>query len=122
MSTAPAPMKILSQRAMRGLDMEMRSRTDSAPKCRSSLLFRWSGLLAIFSAAFAGQPYVQRGALDPAFEKIPFDRWLGESDQAPFRWTASVPRAELSFHQRLVARVEIRLDGRDLESRRGNGK
>jgi hypothetical protein len=79
-------------------------------------------LLAISSAAFAGQPYVQRGTLDPAFEKIPFDHWLGESDQAPFRWTASVPRAELSFHQRLVARVEIKLDGRDLESRRGDGK
>src|SRR5579862_5431252 len=62
------------------------------------------------------------GTLDPAFEKIPFDRWLGEREQAPFRWTASVPRAELSFHQRLMAHVEIKLDGRALESRRGNGQ
>ena len=68
------------------------------------------------------QPSVQRGVLDPAFEKVPFDQWLGERDQARFRWTATVPRAELSFHQRLMARIAIKLDGRDLESRRGEGK
>lgn len=78
--------------------------------------------LLFLSAAFAARPSSQRGTLDPAFEKIPFDQWLGEHDQARFRWTAGVPRAELSFHQRLMARVEIRLDGRDLETRRGDGK
>jgi hypothetical protein len=84
----------------------------------ASILF-----LLFLGAAFAAQTSsIQPGILDPAFEKIPFDRWLGESDQTPFRWTAAVPRAELSFHQRLVARIEIRLDGRDLETRRGNGK
>src|SRR6185369_4480099 len=74
------------------------------------------------SAGFVAQPSGQRGALDPAFEKIPFDQWLGERDQAGFRWTAGVPHAELSFHQRLMTGVEIRLDGRDLETRRGDGK
>ena len=68
------------------------------------------------------QPSGQRGALDPAFEKAPFDQWLGEHDQGRFRWTASVPRAVLSFHQRLMARVDIRLDGKSLESRRGDGE
>jgi len=47
---------------------------------------------------------------------------LGEHEQAGLRWTASAPRAELSFHQRLMAPVEIRLDGRDLETRRGAGE
>lgn len=32
-----------------------------------------------------------------------------------------MPRAELSFHQRLTTRVEIKVDGRDLETRRGDG-
>ena len=81
-----------------------------------------SFVLLFLSAAFVARPSVQRGNPDPAFEKIPFDQWLGERDQERFRWTASVPRAELSFHQRLIARVEIRLDGRDLETRRGDGK
>ncbi len=79
-------------------------------------------ILLLLSAAFAGRVSGQREVLDPAFEKIPFDQWLGQRDQARFHWTASVPRAELSFHQRLMAKVEIRLDGRDLETRRGDGK
>jgi hypothetical protein len=59
--------------------------------------------------------------LDPAFQKLPFDQWLGEHDQARFHWTAGVSRPVLSFHQRLLGRVEIKLDGRDLETRRGDG-
>ncbi len=72
----------------------------------------------LLSHAFAAQ----RGALDPAFERIPFDRWLSEPGQASFRWTASVSRAELSFHQRLMARLDVRVDGRDLQNRRGHGQ
>jgi hypothetical protein len=81
-----------------------------------------SFVLLFLSAALAAQPHGQGGTLDPAFEKIPFDQWLGEQEQTRFRWTASVPRAELSFHQRLMAPVEIRLDGRGLETRRGLGE
>src|ERR1700678_4155503 len=79
-------------------------------------------ILLLLSAACVAQASGQRGTLDPAFEKIPFDQWLGERDQAGFRWTASVPRVELSFHQRLMARVEIKLDGQDLAARRGHGE
>src|SRR5271165_2201865 len=64
----------------------------------------------------------QRGALDPEFAKIPFDQWLDERDQAHFRWAVGVPHATLSFHLRLIGRVEIKLDGKDLDSRRGDGK
>jgi hypothetical protein len=81
-----------------------------------------SFILLFVSAAFVAQPSGQRGTLDPAFEKIPFDQWLGEREQAHFRWTTGVPRAELSFHQRLLTRVEVKLDGRDLATRRGDGK
>jgi len=81
-----------------------------------------SFVLLFLSAALVAQPSGQRGALDPAFARIPFDQWLGEPNQARFRWTASVARAELSFHQRLMAPIEITLDGRDLDTRRGNGE
>ena len=76
----------------------------------------------ILSAVFSAQAFAQRGSLDPAFEKIPFDQWLKERAQPPFRWTAATPHAELSFHQRLIVRVEAKVDGRDLESRRGDGE
>jgi hypothetical protein len=78
-------------------------------------------ILLFLSAVLVAPASGQREALDPAFDKIPFDQWYGERDQTRLRWTASVSRAELSFHQRLLARVEIKLDGRDLESRRGEG-
>jgi hypothetical protein len=81
-----------------------------------------SFVLLFLSTAFVARPSGQCGTLDPAFQKIPFDQWLGEHQQARFRWTVSAPRAELSFHQRLMAPVEIRLDGRDLETRRGEGE
>jgi hypothetical protein len=78
-------------------------------------------VILFLSAAFVAGASGQRGTLDPAFEKVPFDSWLTESEQTRFHWTASVPRAELSFHQRLIAPIEITLDGRELASRRGNG-
>jgi hypothetical protein len=78
--------------------------------------------ILLLLAAVAVRAFGQHSTLDPAFEKIPFDRWLSERDQARFHWTASVSRAELTFHQRLMAQVEVRLDGRDLETRRGDGE
>ena len=81
-----------------------------------------SSVFLFLSAAFIRLAAGQHGALDPAFEKVPFDQWLAERGSANFRWTAGVSRAELSFHQRLAARIEIRLDGRDLETRRGSGE
>ncbi len=76
----------------------------------------------LFSAAFAAQASGQPNSLDPVFERSHFDQWLGEPDTARIRWTASVARAELSFHQRLMAKVEVKVDGRDLEARRADGR
>jgi hypothetical protein len=69
-------------------------------------------------------PFLARasGSLDPAFQRIPFDQWLTERARAPFRWTVTTPHAEMSFHQRLVAPLEAKVDGRDLESRRDDGE
>jgi hypothetical protein len=75
----------------------------------------------LLTATFLCQASAQRGTHDPEFEKIPFDKWLDEPDQLHFRWTVKVPHAELSFHQRLMSSIDVRLDGQDLESRRHNG-
>ena len=77
--------------------------------------------LLLLCAALAAQPSGQHEKLDPAFEKVPFEQWLGERDATRFHWTAGVSHAELSFYQRLMAHVEISLDGRDLENRRDHG-
>jgi hypothetical protein len=75
-------------------------------------------VLLFFHTALLALPATQRDALDPAFERIPFNQWLGEGPDTRFHWKARVTRAELSFHQRLVATVQIALDGKDLETRR----
>ena len=81
-----------------------------------------SFLLLLLSISFVAQASDQRGSLDPEFATIPFEQWLGERDQAHFHWTLSAPHAALSFHQRFVGRIDIKVDGKDLDSRRGDGK
>jgi hypothetical protein len=79
-------------------------------------------LLILLGVSLLAQTSGQRGSLDPAFEKIPFDQWLSERGQGPFRWVVAPMRAELTFHQRLMAQVEVKVDGRSLENRRGDGE
>lgn len=79
-------------------------------------------LISLLGEAFATQVSAQRGSLDPAFDKVPFEQWLGERQEARFHWSVRVSRAELSFHQRLAATIDIRLDGQDLAARRRDGK
>jgi hypothetical protein len=81
-----------------------------------------SFLLISLGSLLLSQAYGQRGSLDPAFEKIPFDQWLSERGQGPFRWVVAPTRAELTFHQRLMAQVEVKVDGRSLDGRRGDGE
>ncbi len=79
-------------------------------------------ILLLFSAALVAGRSGQHGALDPAFDHVPFDQWLGERPDTHFHWKARVPHAVLSFHQRLMGAVEITLDGGDLSKRSGNGR
>jgi hypothetical protein len=62
------------------------------------------------------------GSLDAAFRKVPFDEWLNGRDTGKFHWSISVAKPDFSFHQRLVSRIVIKVDGRDLEGRRGDGE
>jgi len=73
---------------------------------------------------FLAAAFLARGSdsLDPAFERIPFDQWINEHARPPFRWSVPAPRPQMSFHQRFVAQLEAKMDGRDLESRRDDGE
>ena len=57
------------------------------------------------------------GNLDPAFSKLPFNLWMTQGKQAQIHWSVDVPAPELSTHQRLILRVAIHVDGRELEKR-----
>ena len=57
---------------------------------------------------------------DPVFEKLQFEQWAGKGETR-IKWSVEVPPAELSTHQRLMLRVVTKIDGRELEKRRGEG-
>lgn len=73
-------------------------------------------------AAFLTHASVHQDSLDPLFKRFPFEQWASAPGAGPFHFSVSVRHAELSFHQRLESQVEITLDGKDLENRRGNGR
>ena len=77
-----------------------------------------AALLLVGTAALAAE---SSGSHDPAFASIPFDRWIDEGDQAHIRWTAKLLPVQLSNHQRLLAKVELTVDGNELARRRGKG-
>jgi hypothetical protein len=88
------------------------------PRCRCTTAVATFWLLTQASAAFAA---VSAGASDPVFERLQFHRWA-PSTQSHMKWSVEVPPAELSTHQRLMFRVVTKIDGRELEKRRGEGE
>jgi hypothetical protein len=52
---------------------------------------------------------------------VPFDKWISQGGNR-LHWTVSVPPVRLSTHQRLLQRVTVSVDGKDIEKRRGEGE
>jgi hypothetical protein len=79
-------------------------------------------LLLAFLAISTTRAFDDPSSLDPAFLRIPFTQWLTETGQPFVRWTVAVSHPELTFHQRLSANIEFKVDGKDLAPRRGKGQ
>lgn len=65
--------------------------------------------------------WAEDGVADPLFKKVHFDTWVGGKNQAPFKWKVSMQPLVLSNHQRWLARIDVEIDGAEMESRRGHG-
>lgn len=65
-------------------------------------------------------PATSVGFRDPLFERVGFEKW-GTKAESKIRWAVEIPPPELSTHQRLMLRVVTKIDGRELEKRRGEG-
>lgn len=76
----------------------------------------------LFTAVFAVAPLAGAGVADPVFATVPFDAWFQQAGQTRFKWSERVLAAELTVHQRLLAQVEVTLDGVELARRRGQGQ
>ena len=62
------------------------------------------------------------GWRDPEFDKVPFADWLAGGPQTQLKWSERIQPVILSVHQRLLARLQIQLDGAEAAKRRGEGK
>jgi hypothetical protein len=78
------------------------------------------GILVLCRLAAAQAPSDQ-GTLDPEFDKVPFAQWLSGAQQTQMKWSEHVLPVILSVHQRLIARVQIQIDGGEAAKRRGEG-
>lgn len=72
--------------------------------------------------ALAASPQAVRAQTDPVFSQVPFNQWLSEGDQSHIRWSARISEPQLSTHQRLIASVDVEVDGAELARRRGRGQ
>ena len=83
----------------------------------------WVLVAALTISALAqAQSGSSQSALDPVFAKVPFDRWLAETNSAQFKWSVRVTGGRLTNFQRLEARVDVQLDGEELVKRKGAGE
>lgn len=73
--------------------------------------------LALCTPAFA-----QDEPPDPLFATVPFEQWVAEGPRTQIPWKVRASPEGLSVHQRLVARAEAQVDGKELEKRRGAGR
>ncbi len=76
-------------------------------------------ILALVSAPAAA--LAEDGVQDPLFAKVHFDTWAGGKGQSPFKWKVEMQPVILSNHQRWLARIDVEIDGLEMESRRGHG-
>lgn len=81
-----------------------------------------TAIFVLLSMVAASRGFAQGGSLDPAFTKVPFDQWLQGGDESHIRWVVHVLHPQLSTHQRLMARLEVQMDGAELAKRRGKGQ
>lgn len=72
-------------------------------------------LLCLF---FAVSAHAQRGG-NPLFSRYPFDAWAAENTKPGIRWRTDLETARLTPHQRLSARLRIRVDDSELKRRPG---
>lgn len=62
------------------------------------------------------------GVRDPEFDKVPFNQWVVEGESTQWRWTEHTLPLLLSVHQRLMARMQVQLDGAEAAKRKGKGE
>jgi len=67
--------------------------------------------------AVAAPLSAQAVSADPAFAQVPFEKWFAEGPHEDLPWKVHVSSSGLSNYQRLLARVEVEVPGKELAKR-----
>jgi hypothetical protein len=83
--------------------------------------FRLSGVLALlafgFNASKAMTVCAQEATTDSVFADAPFDKWKAQGPREEVPWQVHMSADRLSFHQRLIATIQIEVPGPELLKR-----
>ncbi|HEY2495838.1 MAG TPA: hypothetical protein VGK24_02110 [Candidatus Angelobacter sp.] len=84
----------------------------------------WFYLVALlaFSAGAVLHPGAQEPTTESVFADAPFDAWQAQGPQAQVPWQIHMVADKLSFHQRLIANIQVEVPGPELLKRRGDGQ
>lgn len=88
-----------------------------------SLVF-FAALLCACTISGVGQPATPAPSISTArvFAATPLKHWLSEGPVVQIPWKVKIFKRGLSIHQRLTERVEVEMNGRELEKRAGKGR
>jgi hypothetical protein len=81
-------------------------------KCLSCLL-----VLLFFSSALATSQQAEEPTTDSVFADAPFDKWQTERPRQDVPWGVRMSADRLSFHQRLIANIQVQVPGQELVKR-----
>ncbi len=82
---------------------------------------RWAYFLPILHL-WTPAARAQSRETDLAFHAVPFRQWVAEGPKSQLPWRARIFAPELSHHQRIWARIQIEVDGKELLKRCCDGR
>src|SRR4249919_4091021 len=78
-------------------------------------------VLAFLAIALGASFALPQGAEEPTIESVfadsPFDKWQAERPRQEVPWEVRMSADRLSFHQRLIANIQVQISGPELLKR-----
>src|SRR5438270_13029815 len=90
---------------------------------RHSLRY-WFYIVALlaFSAGLGLHLNAQEPTTESVFAGVPFDAWQAQEPHVQVPWQVHMSADRLSFHQRLIANIQVEVPGPELLKRSGDGQ
>ena len=73
--------------------------------------------LLLFGCGLAASQQAEEPTTDSVFADAPFDKWVAQGPSAEVPWKVHMSADRLSFHQRLIANIQVEVPGPELLKR-----